>query len=73
MFLTTKHSIMNKVISHIHYIYISSLEEKAWIQSVYNKSLFQFITILFNSRQNISDEIIFTFNMFYNQIAFLQH
>ena len=33
---------------------ISSLEEKDWIQTFYNNSLFQFITILSNSRQNIS-------------------
>jgi hypothetical protein len=37
------------------------------------KSLFQFITILSNSRQNISDKIMFTFNMFYYQDVFLQH
>ena len=49
---------------------ISSLEEKSWMQSFYNKSLLQFITILSNSRKNISYKIIFTFN---NQIVFLQH
>ena len=39
-------------ISYSLYIHsISSLEEKAWIQSLYNKSLLQFITILSNSRQ----------------------
>ena len=66
MFSATKHIIMNKVISHIHYIYI--------------KSPLLTINIYFNASQynptlekNISYEIIFTFNMFYNQIVFLQH
>jgi hypothetical protein len=44
--------IWTKYVMNIHNI--SSLEGKAWIQTFYNKSLFQFITILSNSRQNIS-------------------
>jgi hypothetical protein len=48
---------------YIWYIHnISSLEEKVWIQTVCNKFIFRFITILSNSRQNISYKIIFTFN-----------
>jgi hypothetical protein len=66
---------MNKVISHIHYIYIEYplLKKKFWYK------LF-IINFYFNSSQyyptlekNISYEIIFTFNMFYTQIVFLQH
>ena len=61
-------------ISSLLYIHnISSLDEKVWIQTFCNKFLFQFITILPNSMQNISYTITFTFNMFYNQIVFLQH
>jgi hypothetical protein len=40
----------------IHSIF--SLEEKDWIQTFYNNSLFQFITILYNSRQNTSNDAI---------------
>ena len=37
----------------------------------YNKSLHKFLTISSNSRQSISNDITFAFNMFNNQIAFL--
>jgi hypothetical protein len=40
MFLTTKNSIMNKVISHIHYIYIASplLKTKLGCNIYFNSS-----------------------------------
>jgi hypothetical protein len=57
--------IWTKYVLNIHRI--SSLDEQVWIQTFHNKSLFQFITILSNSRQNISYKIIFTFNMVHYQ------
>ena len=47
MFLTKQNIQMNKVISHIHYIYIESpfLKKKDWIHTFYNTSLFQFKTL----------------------------
>jgi hypothetical protein len=60
--------------SYLVYMHsISSLQEKVRIQKFCNKSLFQSITILSNSKQNISNKSIVTFNMFYNQIVFLPH
>jgi hypothetical protein len=50
-----------------------SKEYRLTVATFYNKSLLQFIAILSNSRKNISYKIIFTFNMFYNQIVVLQH
>jgi uncharacterized protein YhhL (DUF1145 family) len=71
---TKKYSNKQSNISYLLYIHnITSLEEKVWIQTFCNKSLFQLITILSKSRENISSTIIFTFNMFYNQIVYLQH
>jgi hypothetical protein len=59
------YKVWTKFVINIHRI--SSLDEQVWIQTFHNKSLFQFITILSNSRQNISYTIIFTFNMFHNR------
>jgi hypothetical protein len=75
MFLAKKiYSNEQSNISYSLYIHIISfLEEKDWIQTFYNTSLFQFNTILSNFRQNISYAIIFTCNMIYNQIVSLQH
>jgi hypothetical protein len=64
----TKYSNVQANISFSLYIHrISFLEEKDWIHTFYNTSLFQFNTILSNFRQNINYAIIFTFNMIYNQ------
>ena len=74
MLSATTITLMNKVISHIHYLCIASpLLKKRFGYNFFKKFLFQFITILSNSRPNISYTIIFTFNMFHNQIVFLQH
>ena len=68
MFLAKQNIQMNKVISHIHYIYI----ESPFLKKKIGYTLFT-IHLYFNSRQNISYAIIITFNMMYNQIVFLQH
>jgi uncharacterized protein (DUF927 family) len=74
MFLTTKNIIIYKVISHIHYIYIAA----PLLKTKLGCNLFT-INIYFNSSQYYPtlDKTLamkfFTFNMFYNQIVFLQH
>ena len=60
-----KYSNEQSNISYLLYIHnISSLEERVWIQTFCNKSLFQFITISSNSRQSISNKIIVALNIF---------
>ena len=56
---------INKIIYQLYYIYITfALQKKRLDTNFCNKFLYKFITILSNSRQIISYDIIFAFRLY---------